>query len=60
MKAYKIVWKAVIYGESVVEANSKEEARKLALEGKDRDFEELSSGYYDDRDWEIEEIIELE
>ena len=59
MKTYKIVWKAIVYGESVVEANSKEEAERLALEGKDRDFEELTDRYYG-KDWEIEEIIELD
>lgn len=56
MNAYKITWVAATYGESVVEAESKAEARQLALQGKDHDFETVDSH----PDWEIESVQQLE
>lgn len=56
MKTYKIVWISKRFGESVVEANSEEEARKLAQDGKDTDFDELDG----DDDWAINNIEEIE
>ncbi len=51
-KSYKIVWLGKIYGESVVMATSKDEAEKLAKQGKDKNFEKLD--IYPN--WEIEKI----
>jgi len=59
MKLYKIIWKANIYGESEVEASSEEEAKRLALEGKDRDFKVITDRHYVER-WDIDEIEEIE
>ena len=55
MRGYKIFWKACLYGESVVEANSVEEAEAKALANKDTGFEQLDPEY----DWEIELIEEM-
>jgi len=56
MKRFKIVWKDIRYGESLVTAENEEEAREKAEKNEDEDFEELDpSG-----DWEIDEIIEIE
>jgi len=54
-KKFKILWKSNRYGESVVEAKNKEEARKKANNDEDEDFEELD--VLDD--WDIEEIREI-
>ena len=56
-KLYRVLWSAKIYGESVVEATSKEEARRLAEQGKDKGFERLE---HTDLEWEIEEVTEVE
>jgi len=52
MIRYKINWFSKRFGESYVSANSKEEARKIAEEGKDENFEE--NDYLGD--WFIESI----
>ena len=56
MKLYKILWSGKTFGESVVKASSKKEARLLAKNGKDTDFERCE----DQPDWEIEEITEID
>ena len=56
MATYKIIWVSRLYGESMVEADSVEEARTKALTGQDHDFEVLDpSG-----DWDIDWIEEVE
>lgn len=50
MAEYKIIWVSRLYGESIVEADSPEEARVNALKGKDTNFEELDPN----NDWEID------
>ena len=52
---YKVVWESRLYGESVVEASSPEEAKTRALVGEDTDFEQFDP----DGDWEIESIEEV-
>jgi hypothetical protein len=38
-KLFKVTWFSTIIGESLVEADSKAEAKELALAGEDTDFE---------------------
>jgi len=52
MATYKIVWKCYYYGESVVEANSPEEAKLKAKDGQATDWEELDPS----EDWEIDSV----
>lgn len=56
MKRFKIEWSSMRYGESVVIAETEEEARKKALAGEDEeDFEELDCL----GDWNIDEITDI-
>jgi hypothetical protein len=55
MALYKITWKSVRYGQSGVEAESIEEARKKADNEEDFDFEE----YEDFFSWDIADIEEV-
>mgnify|MGYP001569005299 CR=1 FL=1 len=50
MTLYRVVWVTRLYGKSMVEANSKQEAFEKAMRGEDTEFEELdpNSG------WEID------
>ena len=57
-KTYKIKW--VKYAESYVEAESEEEAKRLAEAGKDYDFEELADQlcidpFVGNQGWEVSE-----
>ena len=56
MKGYRIVWKSTRYGTSFVKANSPEEARMLAFNGKDEAFEPNEP----DDDWDIDSVEEFE
>ena len=59
LKLYKITWRGTIYAESSAEANSMEEAKKLAEQGEDKDFEiipESMKALYRDTDWEIDSV----
>ena len=53
---YKVVWVSKLYSESMVEANSPEEAKVKALANEDEDFEQLDP----DGDWEIDSVLEIE
>lgn len=59
MKEFKICWKALIYGESVIEATDEEEARIKAKNDEDFDFEMLDEDM-NVCDWEIYDIVEIE
>lgn len=52
MKRYRVNWISKRFGESYIDAKNKKEAKKLAMEGKDEDFEE--SDYLDD--WFVESV----
>ena len=56
MKKYKIIWRASIYGEQIVTANSEKEARNKAYKD-DTGFER--SEYSDFPEWVIDEIKEV-
>lgn len=57
MPTYLIHWKSTIYGTSTVVANTSEEARKLAENGEDGDFDHNDD--FGGSTWEIDEIEEL-
>ena len=50
MPTYKITWVSRLYGTSIVEANSQQEAFEKAMRGEDTDFEQLDPN----SDWEID------
>lgn len=50
------MWRGTVFGESQVIAENEDEARKMAEEGKDFDFERT----YDDPDWENDQIEFIE
>jgi len=54
MPTYITYWKGSIYGTSVVDADSIDEARRLVEAGNDRDWD-----IGDSTDWEITEVEEL-
>jgi len=54
-KLYKITWKATVYGESFITANSKEQAKELTNIGYDEGF----VNFCDDANWEITKIQEV-
>lgn len=56
MAYYKIGWKSNLYGESLVEADSPEEARAKAMADLDSGFEQLDP----EGDWEIVDITEID
>lgn len=56
MNTYKIVWQSFLYGESMVEAETPQEAINLAIQGKDTGFEQLDP----DGDWEPIEALIIE
>jgi hypothetical protein len=60
MKTYKIIWVKHITRTAVseVEANSKEEAKQKAEEGKDKNFKILADDYRDFSAWVVDEIKE--
>lgn len=56
---YIVKWKKTSYGQSTVIANSIEEARKSAEEGKDKNWEDFEDTYGEAVSaWEIEDIEE--
>lgn len=47
MKDYTITWKRTIFAESTVRARNKSEARRLALEGQDMNWDTLDGSEKD-------------
>ena len=54
MRRYLITWSAQISGESLVDANNKEEAEQKAYNNQDFDFDRFEEAY----DWTIDKVEE--
>ena len=55
MSTYKVTWISQVYGESMVEADTLEEASSKARAGKDTDWKELEPS----EDWIINDIEKI-
>ena len=56
VKRWKINWCGTVYGESFANAPTEEEAREIADNADDEDFQHID----DDTSWSIDDVVEVD